>query len=567
MLHGAGTLSTRALAGAIAYSTEGTDPAPPPVDRPGAGIGVFVRGQDRTGMLVMDSLSVTEEIGARGAASFRLIDKTGNFHPAIGAPVHIYFNGNLIFGGTIDDLSEETILEHPHLFIDVECVDYNQLADRHIVAAAYEDQTLRQIVTDIIDVQSGDPGERLSDEGVTYTDDSITDDNTLISAARFSYEYASECFDALSELTGYSWWIDHKKVFHMHEPDHFAAPQPLNDETWQGYADLRFSADRQDYRNVQYLIGGQAKTEEVTDDLVWTRYFKGDGENKVFNVDLPLADKPRLFIDSGGGYAEVDADDIDLREVDDETKTWYYSIGDTAISHNRDSGTSALTSSQTLQVRFQGYVPILQQGRIESAVIDRGVIEGGSGVYVNVQEETNVDDRALARERVEGLLRRFSTIPQRVRFSTMLHGFHAGQRLPADIPRHGVSGFYVIHKLSFDLIADDPDRPFRYMVDATHQTIRGTWTDWYKRLIQKGRPWAYSEDQALQLLRRLEDLVTVSDALSYTLSNTLADWNDDEGTWCLIDTMVIGDVRDMSETSTDTAVVGPRIGLPMDIES
>ena len=88
---------------------------------------------------VPGSFSVSGRLGSRTVCSFTLIDcPPGAISIEVGTEVIATdASANRIFAGTIDSISETHDLTDSVRTISVNCVDYSQIADRHLVAYAY----------------------------------------------------------------------------------------------------------------------------------------------------------------------------------------------------------------------------------------------------------------------------------------------------------------------------------------------------------------------------------------------------------------------------------------------
>jgi len=179
---------------------------------------IFIAGIDKTNIIDLKTLRIEDTINERSIATFSLNDLSNTVNIQRGQTVEMIHNGEKVFGGTIDRIVKQKpsggTIERAY---KVECVDYHQIADRRIVAEAYDNKTAEYIVNDIIT-------KYLSSEGITAVN--VQEDPTIVRAV-FNYIKASRALDELSELVGYSWWIDADKGLHFTERATYAAPWPL----------------------------------------------------------------------------------------------------------------------------------------------------------------------------------------------------------------------------------------------------------------------------------------------------------------------------------------------------
>lgn len=551
MSFGSYAFGTACFAGTVAGVTA---PERPPVEH-GLDVRIYIAGTERTGLLLNDSLRVSDELGIRNTCEFSLKDSTKSLIIQIGEVVRVTYNAILIFAGTIDTIDEVIAGD----FSDVKiirciCVDWNQLCDRHFVSARFstENQTLKDVVEAIVEEQSGIVNECLTNEGVTTNG---VQTGPALEVVAFNYEPASECFDQLAELVGYTWYVDYDKDLKFFDMATYYAPYQLDESQWRLFRGLRVRQSREKYRNIQYLRAGKAISN------LRTEYFKGDGTVKTFTVALKLAEKPTLAING----VPVDPGNIDVRkdEKDLEDVEWFYDIDDKQITQNSSTDYVALTSAQTLSVTYRGFYPILVQSRNDYEISQRKAIEAdygvSTGVYEEIEIDENIDDAEMAQERVVGILRTYARIEKIVEFECDVPGFRAGQILEVKLPEFFIDAEFMITSVSFSYIGDTF---FRYNISATEGGAMGSWADFWKRLARKGRPFAIAENETLNIIRQPVSGIIVSDRVS--LADPLPDWTEDWTRYWQIGLSKIGGRRRTSVSANPcTGVVyGPMIGLP-----
>ncbi|MCK9327951.1 MAG: hypothetical protein M0P69_20820, partial [Bacteroidales bacterium] len=220
---------------------------------------------------VPGSFSVSGRLGSRTVCSFTLIDcPPGAITIEVGAEVVATdASATRIFAGTIDSISETYDMTDSVRTITVNCVDYSQIADRHLVAYAYDltdasaNWKAGEIIRDVV--------ERFWRDGsvLESVDTSNVADGPEIEKAVFNYLPSSQVFDELAELTGYVWYIDYNKNLYFIDSTMNAAPFGLTNTGGQ-WRDLAISSNREMYRNIQYIRAGVAETEERTDTVTTT---------------------------------------------------------------------------------------------------------------------------------------------------------------------------------------------------------------------------------------------------------------------------------------------------------
>ncbi len=112
---------------------------------------ILVNGVDRTSIIDTKTLSPADSIGERSTASFVLNDLDNSLALNEGLPVEIHNGGDPVFAGQIDRPTQSKPPGNaPQRQYQLDCVDWQGVADRRIVAESYENVTAGSIVDDIM---------------------------------------------------------------------------------------------------------------------------------------------------------------------------------------------------------------------------------------------------------------------------------------------------------------------------------------------------------------------------------------------------------------------------------
>lgn len=405
-------------------------------------------------------------------------------------------NAQRIFGGTIDAFNEMlTIDGSASLDYDVEAVSYDALLDNRLVARSYETpgQTLRDIVTDIIANE--------------YPSDGINTDNVAtgpeIEPIKFNYDKASECFDDLAELTGYTYWIDPYK--NLYFVDRATLLSPVNFlESVANWQKVTVERTRETYRNRQFIKAGLGLTP------LRTEYFVGDGTRKSFTLAYPAGKEPSPI--TVGGVSKT----VGIREVE-SGKNWYWQKNSPVV--NQDDGDSAVTAGTQVAVTYQGQYPILVSAQSDPGVADRVLIEGGSGFYDSIEDQPNIDTVEAAQERASGLLRKFGRIPQKATITHLTAGCRAGQLATVTIPTHNLTGQWLIESVS---LRDYNGQRVQYVLKLLDGEAVGGWQGFFGALKREARKIEFQDNEVILILRSETDTVLVSDSHSVATAALVA---------------------------------------------
>lgn len=517
-----------------------------------------IESVDKTSLFTRKSLIVQDEMNARNTCTFQLIDPAGSYRPEPGQEVDISKDGTTIFGGTIEDIEEISPRGSVALSYVVTCVDYNQIADRFRVAEVYESDPMGDIAKDIVDntINAVSPG-----ESITYAN---TEDGPTITKAVFSYLTASSCFDELSRISGYTWYIDYDKDLHFHQRETNTAPYEL-DDAGTNHEDFKVRKTRVNYYNKLFLRGGKEITDTQTE-----RWF-GDQETQTFVTKFPLAEVPssvKEYTFSANDTAEagttttnitmtghglvtgdliinvtrgsvsrevtkVDNDNVTVTAIASQTtgdsiqkytgssktigiraidtgKDWYWNKESNEITQDI-TGTKLLTT-QILEAQYKGLFQIIIEDEQTSAIAERKSVEGGTGIYENVEVDASIDTSSLGEEKTNALLRKHGSIPERIIFTTTKDGFRSGQLVTATITKHNISGTYLIENVILkDFGASD--ETLQYQVTAASGESFGGWIKFYQMLLEKTQEFVIRDNEVLVKLRSISDTMNMTDAL------------------------------------------------------
>ncbi len=428
---------------------------------------IIIDNIDCTGYLVDGTLAIEDAIGERSTCSFNLIDKAGDLLAILkaGETVEVCADGVKVYGGSIDKPKSKRTPAGT-LAWTIDCVDWHQIADRRIVAETYENQTADVIVRDIID-------KYLAVEGITYTMESVQV-GPLVVECVFNYATATSCLDTLSERAGYSWWIDAHKVLNFVARATYLAPWPLDGEA--KISDLNVEDSRQGYRNRQYVKAGK----DVTDPQ--SESFKGDGASRTWTVGFPIAKVPTIKVN---GVPKT----VGIKGID-EGKDFYWNKGDPTIT--QDTGAPVLTSSETLQVTYQGLFDVVVLTDDYTAIEERKAVEGGTGYYEAVDDEPYLSSRESAIQSANAKLRKHAQFSKVITFSTWEPGLRPGQIIVASRPGDRLyNEEFLIDQVSFAEVGSDF---YQYHVHAVSGESLGGWATFFKNMATRGQAFVIREN-------------------------------------------------------------------------
>ena len=462
------------------------------------GVGPF----DVTNKYIVGSLAILGEINSRGEADFEISDTAPpTITSKIGAPVRVVADGSTIFAGTIEELSRKQLGNSKKTNIRYRCVDFNQLADRKIVNNIFTATTAGAIVTTLLD-------DHLAADGVIA---GAIEAGPTIDRFVVKYKKLSSVLDELGELAGGAlfWSIDTGKRLNFVSRATVVAPWQI-DSISNPTMDMVVRDSRQSLRNRQIVRAGQDRT------AVQVETFKGDGESRTFNTRFKVGEKPSKIETNlaSAGFTTIADVDVGINGLD-ESKKWYFKKSDRGISQG--SSEVVLTSSDVLRITYIGLFRAVSIRQDNGSIDERKAIEGGSGIYEDVQSEPNIESSAFATIRADGFLERFGSIGKVVSYQADKVGLLPGQLQNITDSDLDVNAQFLLVSVSVrdrgDLYQEVEGSGLRFTVQASSAGRFQSWIEFFRLLIAAGNRQIIDEDEILDLTVNQVDVVDVDDAL------------------------------------------------------
>lgn len=435
------------------------------------------------------TLTWEDQLNGRSAISFTLTLPIGAARPQGDAPVQLLDPDDVvIFAGLLEDPAEEllfgTATASDRVVYSCAATSNDAIADRRLVAAAYDAQPFATIIGDLVTSV-------LASDGVTVG--TIESGPTI--TITFNYKYANECLNELCDLAGKTWWIDQDNALQVRSRASLTAPFTLTDAA-PNCESIKISRPSTTYRNLQYI---RAATDLTTSR---TESFKGDGATKTFLLGYPVGAVPTaITVDSV-------AKTLGIRSVDTGLD-WYWNKDSNEIT--QDDGATALTSSNTLAVTYRGAFPILVSARREDAISTRRAITGGSGLVEMIEDDTNIDTGVAALDKASAYLARYGQIDVVLTILTEKPGLRAGHLLPVTLSAHDLNGEFLVESVRAS------ERTYRgdkllYEVRALSGVGVGGWLRFYQTLLAARRSFVVRDNEVLLILRTALDALTLGDS-------------------------------------------------------
>jgi hypothetical protein len=424
-------------------------------------------------------------IEERSTASFNVIDTAASGNYQQGQTVAIYSGetatptGTLLFAGFIE--TPETVRAKDWLLHQITCKDNHYLADKRLVVKSYASQTLSYIVNDIIT-------DYLAAEGITA---GTIQTGPTIAEAIFNYVKASECFDALKELSGFTWRINADKSLDFVQRDTNLAPWALTSTQIVDKSAKR-SGGNPAYRNRQYIRGGTGLTSQQTET------FTGDAVNKSFAVGYPLGAAPTVTVNAV-------SQTVGIKGVD-TGKDCYWSAGDPVIVF-----TTAPGNGLAVVIVYYGKYPLIARADHYAGIAERLAIEGGTGIVEDIVHEAQHESSTAMGDSARTKLQLYCQDAERFTFQTRTSGLLAGQLLSVTYSPFGYSAHDMLIE-SVNISEEDPTHLI-YSVTAITGPAMGSWTRFFSNILTRQDKSIKLGDELLLILLQASEILDLTETV------------------------------------------------------
>ncbi len=233
---------------------------------------------DRSSIIEFGSVSKIDAINQQtDTLAFVIYYHSGQtFRPSSNSEVTMEIDSVKVFGGKIYSVTREK-QANGSVKYSVKCKDYSYDLNRLMVNEGYEDTSVEDIIADIIDNYA---------PGFTYTNV-----NCPLNVEKIAFDRTpvSECLIRLSDITGYSYYIDYDKDIHFFEKNSEAAPFNLTDGDGNHITDsISIQDDFSQIRNRVFVKGGEIEGESRSE------YFNGDGSQLFFKLSNKFSSRPTV---------------------------------------------------------------------------------------------------------------------------------------------------------------------------------------------------------------------------------------------------------------------------------
>ncbi len=471
---------------------------------------VLIGSTDITRYMEFNAWSVSQQLNDRDTCRLSLVVPDG-YVPHRGQRVQVLFGNIRYWSGIVHDIdfAFTAMTRNDYVSIMVHCVDLSALADRITVNEVYQNKTAGEIFRHII-------SKYLAVDGIT---DGGVHDGPSIQKVVFSRRAASDCFSELSKLSGYHWTIDQYSVMQFFPKFASLSPFAINHSN-ANFRAARVSKTVAEYRNVQYAVGGQGITIPITE------FLEGDGISRTFLTAYPIQSLIKVEIN---GAVQTHG----IRGVEDAgSKQWFWNSNQQGINQDPSQpllqAKNGVIPADRLAITYQGfYGPVTTKLVSAPGIAERQSVEGGSGRYEMVDQDSSLDGLEVTVAKARGDLRRFGTLDDEVEFETDVIGLGLGQTATVDLPYLDLANApMLITAMETSLFGIEQRR---HKVTAVSGELKGTYQEFFDKFFSRGVAVSISPDDIINEVAVAADLVSCSDLVTVSSGAAhQAEWGIDD---------------------------------------
>lgn len=318
--------------------------------------------------------------------------------------------------------------------------DYTSKTMNVLVSRAYQDQTYDYIIKDIINFYFA--GE--------ITTNNVQTGAGIVAYIQFSSKAAFSCFDQLSTMSGWDWYVDAEHDFHWFPASQNTNPIPITVVPGVG-ADvnrdsIQVTVDGSQMQNRITFYGGKYQSAPRTE------YRTADGQTKTWQLTYNVAtfvsnlnasqinpQTPLVWVN--GVPQTVGQDGIDTG------MDFYVRVGANFLRQSDSAAT--LASGTVIEIQYTYHIPLIIQQQVDASIAKYGLFEGA----ITDTAQTN-RDTAVAR--VAGQLQQSAWPIVTAVLDTPDPSFASGQSAQFNLPAQGLSNQWMrITQVHHQITAND----------------------------------------------------------------------------------------------------------------
>ena len=341
-----------------------------------------------------------------------------SYLPAVGDDVGIFIDTTKIFGGTIQRISEVNATNPDGLEYSIEVLNYSFLIDGQLVSKTYTNQTVAQIIADIVT--------SFAPAGFTT---SHVSGNFNVPKIVFNQVTISSAITTLARLMQYDWYIDETKDVHFFSKYTNFAPFNLTDTSGNYVnATLERQIDGSQIANQVKVRGGQYLGSSITDKIT----VKG-ANSASFILPYQLSG---LTIKLNTVSKTVGIDNIDTFP----SKDVLYNFDQKSIRF-----ASNLADGDVIEYSGQPYVPVLAIASDSASIAQYGLRE-------KLIKDDSIKALTVARQRAAAEIKAYKDSMTTAKFTTYTSGLRTGMVINLNSTKRSANTDMLVKRVRFSAL-------------------------------------------------------------------------------------------------------------------
>jgi hypothetical protein len=332
---------------------------------------ITIGGVDKTSSVVFNSLRKTDNLNQQNDSLEFVVRKYGSltYVPSLDDEVVVALDGTNVFGGAIVRI-EESIKASKILEYKIICNDYSQYLKRRLVTERYTNQTVAQIVADIVTNYASD-----------FTVVNVATGPTIESIS-FNRLSVADCLQKLADAISYVWYVDYAKDIHFFPKNTEVAPFNLSDSSNNYiFNSLEITEDLTQMKNSILVQGGEAESAATRVETV-----VADGTNTQYKLTNKFSVKPVVTV---AGSAKT----VGVEYLDDDAS--YQVMWNFNEKYLRFTSGNVPTASQVITATAKYKYPIVVRVPAPSSIAEYGTYEFAI-TDKSILSQQEAIDRAIA---------------------------------------------------------------------------------------------------------------------------------------------------------------------------
>jgi hypothetical protein len=370
--------------------------------------------------------------------TMQIVVKAGQTTPREGSEIVFKDGSRFLFAGYITRIRPEEVGEGSFFIYTVEASDYSWLFNNKIARRAYENETLFDIVNDLLTTYV--------DSSYGFTTSNVATGPTIPSIT-FDHISVRKCLEKLQKLTGYNWFVDYQKNLYFQAATADPAPETITDSS-DNFTDISIAYDTSQVRNSVIVIGS---SDGQQSESLFQEAFVGDGETRGWELQDAPSEVVSITVNAVSKQFSLD---VNERDTDD----FVYSF--TGHSFRQTDAGVTYTALDTIVISYYPRVPIIVQKQDVDSIAFFAGKDGGDGIYEYTLKEEAVSSKAEALERAQQELDEFAMPLVNGQFTTRTSLldpgsiFAPGQYLTVNLPTYDIDDdtAFLIQEVNINLL-------------------------------------------------------------------------------------------------------------------